>query len=219
MVGGSERRGQKDSLPAWIRAARREPPSLDTPLFIILSPFSSIIVPISSLFLPLFITGTWMDKQRNADQFEYRELGYPLFEIFAEARGPSLSPFLPSRLYLSLSLSFSFFLPILPGLTGGSRAPLFNEFVNTVEPVFEINPDFRWNCCRWKPTEFFVVFRVSVLIGLPLERSFAFYHPLDHLVFSTRVSRGRKFIFFFFFFRINGNKQPGRVESNALSAL
>lgn len=110
MVGGSERRGQKDSLPAWIRAARREPPSLDTPLFIILSPFSSIIVPISSLFLPLFITGTWMDKQRNADQFEYRELGYPLFEIFAEARGPSLSPFpllVSIYTFLSLSLLFS----------------------------------------------------------------------------------------------------------------
>lgn len=106
VVGGSERRGQKDSLPAWIRAARREPPSLDTPLFIILSPFSSIIVPISSLFLPLFITGTWMDKQRNADQFEYRELGYPLFEIFAEARGPSLSPFpLLVSIYTFLSLS------------------------------------------------------------------------------------------------------------------
>lgn len=52
---GVERRGQKDSvLPAWIRAARTEPPSLDTPLFI-LPPLSLLsIVPISSLSLSLY---------------------------------------------------------------------------------------------------------------------------------------------------------------------
>lgn len=53
-------------------------------------------------FVSLSITGTWMDKQRNADQFEYRELGYPLFEIFAKAL--SLSP---SLLLVSISLSLS----------------------------------------------------------------------------------------------------------------
>lgn len=47
-----------------------------------------------------------MDKQRNADQFEYRELGYPLFEIFAKALSLSPSLLLVS-IYISLSLSLS----------------------------------------------------------------------------------------------------------------
>lgn len=97
--GWRERRGQKDIFSARLDSCREKRTTI--PRYSSLyapTPFSSIIVPISSLS----ITGTWMDKQRNADQFEYRELGYPLFEIFAKAL--SLSP---SLLLVSISLSLS----------------------------------------------------------------------------------------------------------------
>lgn len=99
--GWRERRGQKDIFSARLDSCREKRTTI--PRYSSLyapTPFSSIIVPISSLS----ITGTWMDKQRNADQFEYRELGYPLFEIFAKALSLSPSLLLVS-IYISLSLS------------------------------------------------------------------------------------------------------------------
>lgn len=120
-------------------------------------------------FVSLSITGTWMDKQRNADQFEYRELGYPLFEIFAKALSLSPSLLLVS-IYISLSLS--------DPARFDQEALLFSTYSWT--PVFEINPDFRRNCCRWKATEFFVVFRVS---GIDRVAPRKVFRLLDHLFF------------------------------------
>lgn len=170
------------SLPAWIRAARREPPSLDTPLFMLLL-LSLLSSPISSLSL-LPELG-WINKETPTNSSI--ENSAILFSRFS----PKLYLFLlPSFSFLYISL---FLFPILPGLTRrlSSFQRIREHRYSRSTPISGgiaadgKQPNFSWSS------------ESLVLIGLPLERSFVFWIIS---FFSTPVSRGRKFILFF---RIN----------------
>lgn len=146
------------------------------------TPFSSIIVPISSLSL-LPELG-WINKETPTNSSI--ENSAILFSRF--------SP----KLYLFLLLSFSFLyislflFPILPGLTRrlSSFQRIREHRYSRSTPISGgiaadgKQPNFSWSS------------ESLVLIGLPLERSFVFWI----IFFSTSISRGRKFILFF---RIN----------------
>lgn len=171
------------SLPAWIRTARREPPSLDTPLFMLLLP--SLLS--SCLFrLSLLPELGWINKETPTNSSI--ENSAILFSRFS----PKLYLFLlPSFSFLYLSRSL-FLFPILPGLTRrlSSFQRIREHRYSRSTPISGgiaadgKQPNFSWSS------------ESLVLIGLPLERSFVFWI----IFFSTSISRGRKFILFF---RIN----------------
>lgn len=146
------------------------------------TPFSSIIVPISSLSL-LPELG-WINKETPTNSSI--ENSAILFSRFS----PKLYLFLlPSFSFLYISL---FLFPILPGLTRklSSFQRIREHRYSRSTPISGgiaadgKQPNFSWSS------------ESLVLIGLPLERSFVFWI----IFFSTSISRGRKFILFF---RIN----------------
>lgn len=148
------------------------------------TPFSSIIVPISSLSL-LPELG-WINKETPTNSSI--ENSAILFSRFS----PKLYLFLlPSFSFLYISL-FLFLFPILPGLTRrlSSFQRIREHRYSRSTPISGgiaadgKQPNFSWSS------------ESLVLIGLPLERSFVFWI----IFFSTSISRGRKFILFF---RIN----------------
>lgn len=178
--GWRERRGQKDIFSARLDSCREKRTTI--PRYSSLyapTPFSSIIVPISSLSL-LPELG-WINKETPTNSSI--ENSAILFSRFS----PKLYLFLlPSFSFLYISL---FLFPILPGLTRrlSSFQRIREHRYSRSTPISGgiaadgKQPNFSWSS------------ESLVLIGLPLERSFVFWI----IFFSTSISRGRKFILFF----------------------